>query len=56
MSSLAPQKIFRIRREYERLWEDHNRLLPVSVTSAVELDEETVKHIGDRIAQQTGMS
>src|SRR5215213_8531687 len=22
--------IFRIRREYERLWEDYNRLLPVS--------------------------
>jgi len=46
--------IFRIRREYDRLWEDYNRLLPVSVTSAVELDEETVRHIGDRIAEQTG--
>ena len=46
--------IFRIRRVYERMWEQHNRLLPVSVTSAVELDEETVRHIGDRIAEQTG--
>jgi ATP synthase F1 delta subunit len=46
--------IFRIRREYDRLWEDYNRRLPVSVTSAVELDEETVRHIGDRIAEQTG--
>jgi F-type H+-transporting ATPase subunit delta len=46
--------IFRIRREYDRLWEDYNRLLPVSVTSAVELDAETVRHIGDRIAEQTG--
>jgi F-type H+-transporting ATPase subunit delta len=46
--------IFRIRREYDRLWEHYNRLLPVSVTSAVELDEETVRHIGDRIAEQTG--
>jgi F-type H+-transporting ATPase subunit delta len=46
--------IFRIRREYERLWEDYNRLLPVSITSAVELGEETVRHIGDRIAEQTG--
>jgi ATP synthase F1 delta subunit len=46
--------IFRIRREYDRLWEHHNRLLPVSVTSAVELDEQTVRHIGDRIAEQTG--
>jgi F-type H+-transporting ATPase subunit delta len=46
--------LFRIRREYERRWEEHNRLLPVAVTSAVELDQETVKHIGDRIAEQTG--
>jgi F-type H+-transporting ATPase subunit delta len=46
--------IFRIRRNYERLWEDHNRLLPVEVTSAVELDEQTVRSIGDRIAEQTG--
>ena len=46
--------IFRIRRGYDRLWEQHNRLLPVAVTSAVELDEETVRRIGDRIAEQTG--
>jgi F-type H+-transporting ATPase subunit delta len=46
--------IFRIRRNYDRLWESHNRLLPVEVTSAVELDEETVRQIGDRIAEQTG--
>ena len=46
--------IFRIRRGYDRLWEDHNRLLPVEVTSAVELDEQTVRGIGDRIAEQTG--
>ena len=46
--------IFRIRREYESLWEDHNKRLPVSITSAVELDAGTVKSIGDRIAEQTG--
>jgi ATP synthase F1 delta subunit len=46
--------LFRIRREYDRLWEAHNRLLPVSITSAVHLDEETVEQIGDRIAEQTG--
>ncbi len=46
--------IFRIRRAYEDLWEEHNKLLPVQVTSAVELDEATVRHIGDRIAEQTG--
>ena len=46
--------IFRIRREYESLWEDHNRLLPVEVTSAVELDDSTVRGIGARIEEQTG--
>ena len=46
--------IFRVRRGYETLWEEENRLLPVSVTSAVELDEATVRQIGDRIAEQTG--
>jgi F-type H+-transporting ATPase subunit delta len=46
--------IFRVRRAYDELWEDHNRLLPVEVTAAVELDEATVRQIGDRIAEQTG--
>ena len=46
--------IFRVRRGYEDLWEEANRLLPVSVTSAIELDEQTVSELGDRIADQTG--
>jgi F-type H+-transporting ATPase subunit delta len=46
--------IFRIRQAYEVLWEHRNRLLPVHVTSAVELDEKTVRGIGDKIAEQTG--
>jgi F-type H+-transporting ATPase subunit delta len=46
--------IFRVRRGYEDLWEHENRLLPVQVTSAVEVDRATVKSIGDRIAEQTG--
>jgi ATP synthase F1 delta subunit len=46
--------IFRVRRELDRLWEDANQLLPVRVTSAVELDAATVSQIGDRIAEQTG--
>jgi F-type H+-transporting ATPase subunit delta len=46
--------IFRVRREYERLWEEENQLLPVRVTSAVELDAKTVSQIGDKIAEQTG--
>jgi ATP synthase F1 delta subunit len=46
--------LFRVRRAYESMWEEENRLLPVSITSAVELDEATVRQIGDRISEQTG--
>jgi ATP synthase F1 delta subunit len=46
--------IFRTRRTYDSLWEDYNRLLPVEITSAVELDEQTVRQIGDQIEEQTG--
>lgn len=46
--------IFRIRAQYERLWDEENKLLPVQVTSAVALDEATVKSIGERIGAQTG--
>src|SRR3954469_9193057 len=45
--------IFRVRRGYEDLWEDENKLLPVQITSAVGLDPDTVKQIGDQIAEQT---
>jgi F-type H+-transporting ATPase subunit delta len=45
--------LFRIRADFEALWEEENRLLPVHITSAVELDSETVKQLGDRIAEQT---
>jgi F-type H+-transporting ATPase subunit delta len=46
--------IFRIRRELDRLWEEANQLLPVTITSAVELDGSTVEHIGKAIGEQTG--
>jgi F-type H+-transporting ATPase subunit delta len=46
--------IFRIRSEFDRMWRRENRLLPVSVTSAVELDTELVEGIGKRIEEQTG--
>ena len=46
--------VFRARRDFDALWEQENQLLPVSVTSAVELDEATVRQIGDKIAEQTG--
>jgi len=46
--------LFRIRREFDRLWDEVNKRLPVHITSAVELDEQVVRQIGDRIGEQTG--
>ena len=46
--------IFRVRRELDRLWQETHQLLPVQITSAVELDEGVVKRIGDEIGRQTG--
>jgi F-type H+-transporting ATPase subunit delta len=45
--------IFRIQAQYQDLWEDERDLLPVEVTSAIELDKSTVSSIGDRIGEQT---
>jgi ATP synthase F1 delta subunit len=46
--------IFRIRATFEQLWDDEKQLLPVEVTSAVELDQSTVQSIGERVGAQTG--
>ena len=46
--------LFKIRRELDALWDEENQLLPVQITSAVELDDQTVEQIGDQIAEQTG--
>jgi len=46
--------IFRIRQEYERLWQEENRLLPVEITSAVALDQATTEGLGERIGQRAG--
>jgi F-type H+-transporting ATPase subunit delta len=45
--------LFRIRANYDAMWEEENKLLPVQITSAVELDEQIVSQLGDRIAEQT---
>lgn len=45
---------FRIRRVFDELWREENKLLPVEVTTAVALDESVVKSIGDRIQERTG--
>ena len=46
--------IFRIRRGFDVLWREENKLLPVTLTSAVELDSQLVEGIGERIEEQTG--
>jgi F-type H+-transporting ATPase subunit delta len=46
--------LFRIRRTYDHLWEHENKLLPVEITTAIELDDEIAQRIGDQIGQQTG--
>jgi F-type H+-transporting ATPase subunit delta len=45
---------FRIRRAFDELWREEHKLLPVEVTSAVQLDEALVSSIGERIETQTG--
>jgi F-type H+-transporting ATPase subunit delta len=46
--------IYRIRNRYDALWEDEHKLLPVEVTSAIELDDAIIKNIGERIGEQAG--
>ena len=46
--------IFRIRREFDALWAKENKLLPVEIKSAVELEDDTVKKIAKRIEEETG--
>jgi len=45
--------VFRIRRAFDEMWAEENKLLPVTVTSAVELDDQLVEDIGKRITEQT---
>jgi ATP synthase F1 delta subunit len=44
--------IFRIRTEFDALWDEKRKLLPVQITSAVELDPDTVTNLGRRIGEQ----
>jgi F-type H+-transporting ATPase subunit delta len=46
--------LFRIRRAFDALYAEERKLLPVTVTSAVELDENIVQEIGRKIEEQTG--
>jgi F-type H+-transporting ATPase subunit delta len=44
--------IFRIRTEYNALWDEAHKLLPVQITSAITLDDSVVKTLGERIGRQ----
>ena len=46
--------IFRVRAEYDRLWDEENRMLPVQITSAVPLDDSTTESLGRTIGERTG--
>ena len=46
--------IFRIRHEFERLWDEENRTLPVEITSAIELDPATTESLGKTIGERAG--
>ena len=46
--------VFRIRDRFNRMWQEENKVLPVQITSAIELDKSTVSGIGDRIGEKTG--
>jgi len=48
--------IFRIRRQFDELWKRENKKLDVTLTSAVELDPEVVRKVGEEIEKQTGQS
>jgi F-type H+-transporting ATPase subunit delta len=46
--------LFRIRQRFEALWQEENKVLPVQITSAIELSDDIVSSIGDRIGERTG--
>jgi F-type H+-transporting ATPase subunit delta len=46
--------IFRIRRYFDRLWEQENKILPVQISTATSLDDKIITQIGDQIGEATG--
>ncbi len=45
--------IFRIRADFDAMWEEARHRLPVHVTSAIKLDGSVVDSLGKRIGEQT---
>ncbi len=46
--------IFRIREQYQHLWDEENRMLPVEITSAIELDSATTESLAKKIGERAG--
>jgi ATP synthase F1 delta subunit len=46
--------IFRIRRHYDTLWEQAHHILPVQIATAVALDEDVARRLGEQIEKATG--
>jgi F-type H+-transporting ATPase subunit delta len=46
--------IFRASQEFERLWEEENKTLPVEITSAIALDAATTENLGKTIGERAG--
>jgi F-type H+-transporting ATPase subunit delta len=46
--------IFRIRADYQRLWDEENKMLAVEITSAVALDSATTESLGKTIGERAG--
>jgi F-type H+-transporting ATPase subunit delta len=46
--------LFRIRRVFDRMWAEENKLLSVTLTSAVELDDDIKDDIRKKIEEETG--
>ena len=48
--------IYRVRRQFDALWEEEHRLLPVEVTSAVALDPAVAEELDRKVREQTGQT
>ncbi|HEY2181873.1 MAG TPA: ATP synthase F1 subunit delta [Solirubrobacteraceae bacterium] len=46
--------IFRARQQFHHLWEQENKVLPVEITSAIELDQATTDDLGREIGERAG--
>jgi F-type H+-transporting ATPase subunit delta len=46
--------IFRVRDDFQRLWDEENKTLPVEITSAIELDQATTESLGKTIGERAG--